>query len=45
MPSAPRTVADIQSFITMLLVACENSDINAIAEKACKAIYQCRRER
>lgn len=33
MPAAPRTVADIESFITMLQVACENRDINAILER------------
>jgi len=28
-----RTVADIELFITMLQVACENRDINAILER------------
>lgn len=28
-----RTVADIESFITLLPVACENRDINAILER------------
>ena len=28
-----RTVADFESFITLLPVACENKDINAILER------------
>ena len=28
-----RTIADIESFITMLQVACENKDINAALER------------